>query len=367
MQVQLTDRFCASAKSPNVVQTDYYDAQVTGLALRVTSKGTRSWTLLHGTPRRRVTLGRYPSLSLAAARARAIEVREGRSAGTVAALAETYLRSISGLRSRPEIERRLRRDVLPIIGHIPLDELHRRDVTRVIDAKIEDAPITARRVFEDVRAMIRWAVSRGDLDHSPIDGLRGPAISKPRTRTLTDPEIKAVWHDLYELRPDVGRVVRFCLATGQRVGEVVGLTPSELDLPNAVWNIPAARSKNGHSHCVPLTPIALSIIEEAKALLLSQLPNSNAWVFGISRNVVSDIIWRYQTVAERFSAHDLRRTALTGMAKLGIAPIVIGHVANHRTTTKAGITLGTYIVHDYSDEKRDALTQWATRLQTIIS
>src|SRR5262245_63199344 len=153
--------------------------------------------LLHGTPRRRVTLGRYPSLYLAAARARAIEVREGRSAGTVAALAETYLRSISGLRSRPEIERRLRRDVLPIIGHVPLDELHRRDVTRVIDAKLTNAPITARRVFEDIRAMVRWAVSRGDLDHSPIDGLRGPAISKPRTRTLADPEIRAVWHGLY--------------------------------------------------------------------------------------------------------------------------------------------------------------------------
>ena len=229
MKVALTDRFCASAKSSEV-QTDYFDAGVTGLALRVTSGGTRTWTLLHGTPRRRVTLGRYPSLSLAAARARAIEVREGRSAGTVAALAETYLRSISGLRSRPEIERRLRRDVLPIIGHIPLDELHRRDVTRVIDGKIEDAPITARRVFEDVRAMVRWAVARGDLDHSPIDGLRGPDISKPRTRTLADPEIRAVWHDLYDQRPDVGRVVRFCLATGQRIGEVVGITPSELDL-----------------------------------------------------------------------------------------------------------------------------------------
>src|SRR5262252_9573297 len=254
MQVQLTDRFCASAKA-TTVQTDYFDASVTGLALRVTSKGTKAWTLLHGTPRRRVTLGRYPALSLAAARARAIEVREGRSAGTVAALAETYLHSIAGLRSRPEIERRLRRDVLPMIGHIPLHELHRRDVTRVIDSKIADAPITARRVFEDVRAMVRWAVSRGDLDHSPIDGLRGPAISKPRTRTLTDSEIRAVWHELYELRPDVGRVVRFCLVTGQRLGEVVGLTPTELDLPNAVWNIPAERSKNGHSHSVPLTPI----------------------------------------------------------------------------------------------------------------
>ena len=362
MRVQLTDRFCASARSTEV-QTDYFDAQVTGLALRVTSGGTRSWTLLHGTPRRRVTLGRYPSLTLAAARARAIEVREGRSAGTVAALSETYLRSISGLRSRPEIERRLRRDVLPIIGHIPLDELHRRDVTRVIDAKIEDAPITARRVFEDVRAMVRWAVARGDLDHNPIDGLRGPAISKPRTRTLADSEIKAVWHDLYELRPDVGRVVRFCLVTGQRVGEVTGLTPTELDLPNAVWNIPAERSKNGPPHCVPLTSLALSIIETANGT--RQEPDGG--VFGVSRNVVSDIIWRYQTTKERFSAHDLRRTALTGMAKLGIAPIVIGHVANHRTTTKAGITLGVYVHYDFADEKRDALSRWATRLQTIVS
>src|SRR6266540_2348571 len=140
MRVQLTDRFCASAKSAGV-QTDYFDESVSGLALRVTSKGTKSWSLLYGSPRRRVTLGRYPSMSLAGARARAIEVKDGRASGTIAALAETYLRSINGLRSLREIERRLRRDVLPIIGHIPLGELHRRDVTRVIDGKLRDAPI----------------------------------------------------------------------------------------------------------------------------------------------------------------------------------------------------------------------------------
>jgi len=378
MRVALTDRFCSSAKSAEA-QTDYFDAQVTGLALRVTSGGTRTWTLLHGTPRRRVSLGRYPSLSLAAARARAIEVREGRSAGTIAALAETYLRSISGLRSRPEIERRLRRDVLPMIGHIPLDELHRRDVTRVIDGKIEEAPITARRVFEDIRAMVRWAVARGDLDHSPIDGLRGPAISKPRTRVLADAEIRAVWHDLYRQRPDVGRVVRFCLVTGQRVGEVCGLTPKELDCErgttadqttaDAVWNIPAERSKNGHPHTVPLTDIALGILDEAMRETRARSPLvADGGVFGVSRNVVSDIIWRHgQTSKETWTAHDLRRSALTGMAKLGIPPIVIGHVANHRTTTKAGITLGIYIQHEYEDEKRDALSRWASRLQTIVS
>jgi integrase len=356
MRVQLTDRFCASAKSKGV-QTDYFDTSVSGLALRVTSNGTKAWSLLYGSPRRRISLGRYPSLSLAAARTRALEVKDGRSSGTISALTETYLRSINGLRSIREIERRLRRDVLPVIGHIPLGELHRRDVTRVIDSKIEDAPITARRVFEDVRAMVRWAVARGDLDHNPLDGMRGPAISKPRTRVLTDDEIRAVWHGL---REDVGRVVRFRLVTAQRVGEVTGLSQSELDLDRKVWTIPAERSKNGYAHEVPLSSLALAL-----------LPETGGW--GVSRNVVADMVWRHQQRsnghlgAERWTAHDLRRSALTRMAGLGVEPIVLGHVANHRTTTKAGTTLGVYVQYVYEEEKRNALDLWAKRLQEIIS
>jgi hypothetical protein len=156
MRVQLTDRFCASAKSTGV-QTDYFDESVSGLALRVTSRGTKAWTFLYGTPRRRVTLGRYPSLSLAGARARALEVKDGRSAGTIAALAEVYLKSASGKRSAKEIERRLRKDVLPIIGHIPLRELHRRDITRVLDSK-SSAPIAAstRNHWSAKRALSRF-------------------------------------------------------------------------------------------------------------------------------------------------------------------------------------------------------------------
>src|SRR5215467_14324413 len=133
MKVQLTDRFCQHAKS-TTAQTDYFDETVTGLALRVTAGGVKAWTLLHGVPRKRITLGRYPALSLAAARSLAIEVKEGHAAGTVAALADTYIKSVSGNRSAREVERRLRHDALPTIGHIPLRELHRRDITRVIDA-----------------------------------------------------------------------------------------------------------------------------------------------------------------------------------------------------------------------------------------
>ena len=67
-----------------------------------------------------------------------------------------------------------------------------------------------------------------------------------------------------------------------------------------------------------------------------------------------------------FSAHDLRRTALTGMARLGVQPMVLGHVANHRTTTKAGVTFGVYVQHSFDQEKRAALDLWADRLRAIV-
>src|SRR5262249_34211895 len=352
MKVQLTDRFCAHAKSLGEAQTDYFDATISGLALRVTTQGTKAWTLLHGIPRRRTTLGRYPSLSLAAARTLALETKEGRTAGTVAALAETYIKSIAGLRSATEVERRLRKDALPVIGHIPTRELHRRDITRMVDSK-SDAQIAARRVFEDVRTMVRWAVARGDLDHNPIDGMNGPPISRPRDRVLSDDEIRQLWKRLPET--GVGQAIKFCLITGQRIGEVVGLRPAELDLGRKVWNIPGARTKNGFAHSVPLSPMAMAIINEA--------PDG----FGVSRGRVLNVIRQQLQHGDRFSSHDLRRTAFSKMAKLGIAPIVIGHVANHRTTTKAGITLGVYVHYPFEDEKRDALSRWATRLQTIVS
>src|SRR5262249_56773876 len=95
---------------------------------------------------------------------------------------------------------------------------------------------------------------------------------------------------------------------------------------------------------------------EGSAWSLLEHP-TNGGMFGVSRNAVSDIIWRYGQHGENWTAHDLRRSALTGMAKLGISPIVIANVANHRSVSKAGVTLGVYIQHDYDGEKRDALSR----------
>jgi integrase len=221
----------------------------------------------------------------------------------------------------------------------------------MIDAKVGEAPIAARRAFEDVRGMVRWAVGRGDLDHNPIDGMRGPPISKPRTRVLTDAEIKQLWNGLSEVALAHGRALKLCLVTGQRLGEICGLQASELG-PGRVWNIPAARTKNGHSHSVPLTDVALSLIDGQAFPTTNQVSN---WVLD------------HQLGLPQWTAHDLRRTALTKMAELGIPPIVLGHIANHRTTTKAGITLGVYVQYEYEREKREALELWADRLQGIVS
>src|SRR5262249_48062343 len=175
-----------------------------------------------------------------------------------------------------------------------------------------------------------------------------------RTRVLTDDEIRALWSKLDAVSDAVAQMVKLCLITAQRVGEVAGMTPSELDLPKRVWNIPAERSKNGHPHSVPLSPLALEIMGEAPT--------------NLSRSHVTNAVGDAQARIglPKWTCHDLRRTALSKMAELGVQPIVLGHIANHRTTTKAGVTLGVYVQHQYEREKREALELWADRLEGIV-
>lgn len=132
------------------------------------------------------------------------------------------------------------------------------------------------------------------------------------------------------------------------------MTPSELDLVARLWTIPGARTKNAATHAVPLSDDALALIGDG----------FNG--FGVTAKTVSNTIARSQLGLAHWTAHDLRRTALTGMAKIGIQPLVLGHIANHRTTTKAGMTLSVYVHHAYEKEKREALELWADQLRGII-
>jgi integrase len=140
----------------------------------------------------------------------------------------------------------------------------------------------------------------------------------------------------------------------------------ELDLVKGTWALPGSRTKNGHPHTVRLSEMAVGLIEEALTAA-----GKNQFVFPVSEErplppmAVARTIGRAQETSEErpkgrfgidhFTAHDLRRTALAGMAGLGIAPVVLGYVANHRTVTNGGITMAVYNQYDYAKEKRQAL------------
>jgi integrase len=399
--VLLTDRFCATgAKAPDG-RTEYFDEMVEGLALRVAESGRKSWCFHFRSPRdgkrARATLGLYPSTSLAAARGRALEARGHVDAGkdprlvlagqaaagtTVEQVVDAYLADPekASMRSKTEVERRLRRNVLPAIGSVKISELRRRDVRNVTDPILRrGAKVEATRVFEDVRAVIRWAVHQEYLEANPIDGMLKPAEATSADRVLSDDEIRILWDGLpVALARSVQcqRIVRLCLVTAQRVGEVSGMLRSELDLKAREWRLPGARTKNGHAHVVPLSELAISIIKET----LAETGVDDEPVFpsddgSLAPAAVARTILRANEVSEErplgrfgissWSAHDLRRTALTGMARLGIAPIVLGHVANHRSTTRAGVTLAVYSQYDYGKEKREAVNRWSDHLIQI--
>ena len=384
--VSLTDRFCDTIK-PSGARVDYFDAKTHGLALRVAASGVKTFTLHFGPSgrRARLTLGRYPRLSLARARTLALEAltrvqsgqdpRHGGSV-TLGEVATAYLEQHvrPNLRSAGSIERRLSKNVLRVIGSMPLADVHRRDLNRALSPILARGKrVEAARVFEDVRALLRWAVARGDLDHSPAGGMRKPATPPPRERVLLDTEIAILWNGLAEAlprSPQCQRIIELCLLTAQRVGEISGIRRDELDLSARTWTIPGARTKNKHAHVVPLSDLAFDIVadvltDEGGAQFLFPNDKGDGPLPG---HAVAKTI---RLAQERFgipqwSAHDLRRTVVTRMAELGISPIVLGHVINHRSVTKAGVTLSVYSHYDYAKEKRQALELWADRLAAVV-
>jgi integrase len=378
MRIALTDRFVAGAKA--ATRTEFFDSRVIGLSLRV-SPTAKNWAFHFTTAsgkRARLTLGAFPAITLASARGLALEAQAAVQAGadprasqagaiTVAALAENFLAKHvrPNLRSAKQVERRLRKNVLPLIGNVQLADLHRRDVNRVLDVIVgRGRPIEANRVFGDMRAMLRWAVARGDLDRDPVQGMDAPSPERSRDRILSDAEIKHLWNVLptaLSKQVDCQRVLRLCLITGQRVGEVAGMRRDELDLGARTWALPGARTKNGHPHSVPLSGLAMGIIEEALADV-----GDRPRLFALPPVAVARFVERVDFGIPHWTPHDLRRSALTGMAALGVEPVVLGHVANHRTATRAGITLSVYVKHSYDGEKRRALDLWADRLAAIV-
>ena len=204
----LTDRFCAGAKPRDgELQTDYFDTQVSGLALRV-SETYKSWSLHYtlGGKRRRLTFGAYPSISLASARTRADEARAAVATGTdPSAVASETLQHVcelhmarEGAKLRSAKWRRgvLERHVYPTLGARPIAEVRRSEIVRLLDRIEEQSGASmATQTLAIVRKIMNWHATRSDDFLSPV--VRGMARTQrseqARERILTDDELRKIW------------------------------------------------------------------------------------------------------------------------------------------------------------------------------
>jgi integrase len=265
--------------------------------------------------------------------------------------------------------------VLPAWEGRTIHEISKRDVIDLIEDIEQDRPILANRVLAAVRKWFNWLAARDVIKASPCAGVVPPAKEKARERRLTDGEIKALWSACDRGGQDgsggigepFGSFVRLLLLTGQRRSEVAGMRRSEIDERERLWTLPGERTKNSRPHVVPLSPQATSIIEAIRRIAGSDYvftTTGDSGLGGFSR--AKERLDQRMTPAKPWTFHDLRRTAATGMADIGIQPHIIEAVLNHVSGHRAGVA-GIYNRAAYAAEKADALQRWADHVDRLVT
>ena len=383
------------------------DKKISGLYLVIQSTGAKSWALRYrvdGKPKK-FTIGSYPAIDLAAARRKAQEAlgdvaggndpsatkvaaREARKAAEstadrVAEVVETFIarslkRNAGGSWAR-EGERLLRKEVIPAMGKKRLGDVKKSDVHDMLDAIVDrGAPIVANRALAIFRRLCNWPIERGIIAVSPCDKIKAPAVEESRDRVLTDDEVRVAWAAFDQIGWPFGPIAKLLLLTGARRDEVGSATWAEIDLKARTWTIAKERSKNGAAHEIPLSDAALAILaalprigELKNALVFSTTGKTAVSGFSKAKRLIDAAMLDAlkgagnREAPTRWTFHDLRRTAASGMAGPGVPPHVIEAAINHKSGIIKGVS-AVYNRYGYAAEKRQALDAWSARVATVL-
>ncbi len=362
------------------------DGGMTGLYLIVQPSGSKSFALRyrHSGRSKKLTLGKYPQMSLLQARERAREALESISYGEdpsrrpgspqrfEPAFRSFLERHVSQTKGTYETTRIYEHDLLPAFRGKVLSDITKRDVINLLDSIVDrGSPVMANRVLAALRRFFSWAVSRDLARRNPCDGIKPPSKEQPRDRILRDEEISVFWKACEAIGYPYGTYFQFLLLSAQRRTEVSDMTFEEIE--GDEWIIPAARAKNGIKHRVPITPAMNSLLQSSG--------RDTGYVFTVSGEYPVNNLGRAATrlkkkmaeisdlkssvTIEEWKPHDLRRTAASGMARCGIFQEVIERVQNRVSGKFAGVA-GIYNRYEYEKEKREALKKWADRIFHII-
>ena len=385
----LTDLRIKKIAAPDKGQREVWDAKLPGFGVRVSTKGARSFVLMYrlGGRARRLTIGRYPLISLADARDEAkkalLDVKEGRDPAyekrrearpvptrpffdmVVRTFVEDYAKVHN--RSWKETERILNREFVSKWKGRGIATISKPEVVAVIQGIVNrGSPVQAVRAMAAVRKLFNWQVEIGALPVSPCDGLRAPAKESSRDRVLSDAELVEILQACDAQGYPFGTITKLLIFTGQRLSEVAGMAWSDLDLVGKVWSIPADKNKSARAHEVPLTNTAVEIVKAVPRLdetlvFPSRRHRSSKPVSGFSKakKQLDDL-----SGVKNWRRHDIRRTVATGMAGLGVPPHVVERVLNHSSGSFRGVA-GVYNRFGYLPEMRVALEKWSEHVLAL--
>jgi integrase len=375
MKRHLTDKGIQAVKVPSKGQLEVFDLGYPGLALRVGIGGAKSFILFyrHRNKLSRVTLGRWPEVSLAEARERWRKTREAVAKGedpsprpdtkpdalAFERVVEEWLRRDVGTRNKASGAQRVGQlvefDMLPAWRGRRIDEITSKDVIALLDAIMDrGAVVKARRVYAHLHRLFKWCRARHLITADPMEGLEKPGSEKSRERALTDAELTAVWQGC-DAGP-FGNIVKMLILTGARREEIGQLKWSEIQ-GDQIY-LAGHRTKNGQPHIIPLTKPALDLLASVPRIVGHEhvfTAGDDKPVSGWSR--AKSRLDKASGVKE-WRVHDLRRTLAVGMQKLQIGLQVVESILGHSAGSRAGI-VGVYQVHNYAVEKRQALDTWS--------
>lgn len=410
MRQILTDAACKT-RAPPTGRLEIADLRQAGLVLRITANGARSFAYRFRHPDNRKTLratiGTYPATSLEVARKRAKEMASQVEAGTnpidtkrverekaptrtFQALADRYLKEHAERHKRPrsaeEDRRNLHVHILPKWAKRDFRAIRRADVIELIESIVSAGKHAAgNRVHSLISKIFSFAIDADLLDANPAARLKKRGAENVGRRVLEDDEIRLFWRGII-LKPvsrSVGLALRLAFLTAARANEVAGARKTEfqnLDKPElAAWVIPGERTKNKRGHLIPLSPATLETVKAAieftsdddDSLFPTRLNRGGPIDrhaltaamrrFGESLNGPAAKTWQ----KEMPTAHDLRRTVNTRLAKMGVPKEIRDRALNHITSLRDPESKH-YNLYEFEREKRAALNRWADEIASII-
>lgn len=364
-----------------------------GLRLYIEPTGTRSWYFEYKRKqlKKKIRIGDATALSLSDVREKALGLRRDIEIGldpraeqliikkkdeeqafTFAALVEGWLAAHRHLRTIANRKRVLDASALPIIGHLAVQDITRRDVIALID-KVADrgSKCSADQVSVFLSAVFNWGCDEDLCSNNPASRIRKRAHLRPRERVLSDDELGKI--SLF-LRGDAadGRAISditrkallFTLLTGQRRGEVIGTRIVEIELERRAWVLPGERTKNSRRHDLPLNTPAFAL---AKDLLTRAGKSQFLFPTATGDAACPHLHWRSISKAleracvrlniEGVSTHCFRRTMATRLGDAGISGEVISRILNH---APRDVTSRHYNHAKMTVQMREALELWGS-------